>query len=1030
MKNNKLFKYVILTSIGFVLAIGAGLFMINQNNKLLQNFGNLSKEIHAENAEKIENLVEINLTNIVKYMERRYPFLNDPERLKLESDSTWFWDMADEWHEIANSFNLPSIYYAEKKGDSFVSLMSSQVRRNYRANAHLSNVWAGEPPAFFNEAWETGKLTIAPEPYTNEYGTFITAANPIIVNGKVAGILAAAYEISFLDNQKLMGLKLEEQENVLLQKIQGFFIVSVLFVLVIIAFQIWLIKSSVLISGQKHDNDELTRLMLESTPMLCALWDNNGMPIDCDQKTLNILGLSAKEDYIKHFFDLCPEYQQNGESTRDKARKVLSKAFETGYERQEWILRSITGENIPVDASFVRIPWKGGYCLAVYARDLRGDKEKEAALQESENRLRLMLDNMSIPCYIFDSEGNLIDCNQQAIAFFSFENKEDFINEFFYLSPEHQRDGKRSSDEAKALVKNAFETGQDSFIWEHISKDGTPLHADVTLKRVQWKDGYRVIAYLQDRCKLVETEDKLKMAQSTVDASPNMIMFIGESGNIEYMNPSLSKVSGFSKEELQRDGLALIFSTENFIRLNKEFLRASLQKRNPAVNFEMTVTTKSGEELDYSFSSYGVTLFDGSTGIGLTGRNITEFKKMQRDLAVAKDQAEKALAGEKEYNKAKSDFLSRVSHELRTPLNAIIGLTNVAGKTYEEAETVKCYDKIKEASNSLLWLVNDIVDITSYDTGAFEFTSEPFSFSKAMTSVIENVNARVQAKDQIFDINIEEGITDWLNSDERRLKQVLLNLLLNAVKFTPEKGKIQLIAKELSNNGNECILRFEVIDDGQGIPPEMLAHLGEVLEQADNSITREHGGLGLGLSLTKRIIEIMKGSISVKSEPGKGSRFICDLHFDIAKTEEQNESYSSTEDAPDTVDLAGKRILVVDDVEINREILLAMLEETGAVLHQASTGDEAVKMFNQDEYNLVLMDLHMPLMDGFAATKNIRSSGHPLAKVVPVISISAESSGDLATKCLEAGINDHIAKPIGYETLYKVISKWVTEMAA
>jgi len=1030
MKNRKLSIYVILTSLGFIIAIGAGLFMMDHFNSLLLNFSNMSKETHVENKEKIQNLAEINLANIVKYVEKKYPVLNDPERLKHDAGTAWFWDLSDELYEISNSFKLPSIYFVEKHGDNFVSLLSSAVRRDFRSDMLLANVWIDAPPAFFNEAWETGKLKISPEPYTNEYGTFITAANPVIVDGKVVGILAAAYDISYLDDQKQIRVEFAEQEYSLLHRIGIILIIVIIFVIILISSQVWLSNTSVLVSAKEHKADELTRLMLESTPMLCALWDGEGIPIDCDEDTLKTLGISSKYEYFEHFFDLNPEYQPNGESSRIEAKRVLRKAIETGYERQEWMLRSAAGVDIPVEATFVRIPWKNDYCVAIYARDLREEKAKEAALKESEKQLRLILDSMSISCYFFDQDGNLLDCNKQAVALFGYEDKEELLKEFFYLSPEYQSDGKRSIFKAKEIIRETFASGKNTFLWEHIKKDGTLFPVEVVLKQVDWNDGYRVVAFLRDLSKIVETEDNLKRAQATVEASPNLIMFLGPGGNIEYMNPSVSAVSGFSREELQKNGLALLFSQENFKRLHREYISAALKRKNEPINFEMTVTAKYGEELDFSFAAYSVQLYDGSYGIGLTGRNITELKLMQRDLAIAKEQAERALESEKEYNKAKSDFLSRVSHELRTPLNAIIGVTHIAEKANEKAEIEKCCGKIREASGNLLWLVNDIVDITSYDTGLFEFTPQPFSFKKAMASVIENINARALAKKQSFDIYMENDITDWVQSDERRLKQVLLNLLINAVNFTPNHGKIQLSARELSNDGDECFIRFEVTDNGTGISPETLERLGEVFEQADTSITREHGGLGLGLSLVKRIVQIMRGTISAKSEKGKGTRFICDVCLGIAKPKTLGEVSCQTEDVCDSIDLTGKRILVVDDAEINREILKAMLEDTGAILHEASTGVEAVKMFSQDKYNLVLMDLHMPIMDGFTATRNIRSSQQPWARKVPVISVSAEGNGEIHSKCFEAGINAHITKPVRTESLFRAISKWIDRTAA
>ena len=809
-----------------------------------------------------------------------------------------------------------------------------------------------------------------------------------------------------------------------------FFLISVFFIIVLIGCQVWISRTSVLRTEQEAKADEHTRLMLESTPMLCSLWDVKGRPIDCDGETLKLLGLSNKSDYIEHVFDLRPEYQPDGTNSRSQILEAIKEAIETGYKRLEWVIRSIAGEDIPVEATIVRVPWQDSFCVAIYARDLREEKAKEAALKESEKRLRLILDSMDAPCLFFDPDGNLLDCNQSAVSFFTCTSKQEFLNDFFYFSPEYQSDGKKSIDKAKKIIRETFASGRDTFLWDHIKKDGTPLTVEVSLKQVAWNDGYRVVAHLRDLSKLVETEDNLRRVMGISERSPNFVIFLGSGGNIEYMNPAVSEISGFSAEELQKNGLALMFSYDDYELLNRMYISEALKNRNHPVNFEMKVTTKDGAELDYYFSFYAVQLYDGRTGLGFLGRDITQLKSMQRDLEAAKEQAEKALASEKKFNIAKSDFLSRVSHELRTPLNAIIGVTDMAGKTDSKLEMNNCCDKIKEASAHLLWLVNDIVDITSYDTGVFEFNPRPFSFKKAINSVVESVNGRVLAKEQVFDINIEDSITDWLESDERRLKQILVNLLFNAVKFTRKKGKIQLSAKELSNDGNECVIRFEVTDNGQGIAPDMLEHLGEVFEQADNSISREHEGLGLGLSLTKCIVKMMNGAISVKSEQGKGSSFIVDVRLGIAGVEAKSRLYDTASEDTGSADLSGKRILIVDDVEINREILKAMLEETGAIIHQASTGDEAVRMFSQDKYHLVLMDLHMPLMDGFTATRNIRSSQHPWAKVVPVISVSAEGSGELRVKCLEAGINDHIAKPVETESLLRTISKWIFAAAA
>jgi len=858
----------------------------------------------------------------------------------------------------------------------------------------------------------------------------ITGLGLFLINhlGKLGLDNIVTYEWHEISNKSNLYniVEFQEIENIYLGTMLTVFIIFILSLLLLISIQIWFSHNLTRAAAEKNNTDMQAKLMLESTPMLFAIWDNKGMPIDCNGETLRVLGLSSRSEYVDHFFDLSPKYQPDGELTRCKASRIIKKTLQTGFERVEWMLRNSAGEDVPVEATVVRVPLKDDYCLAVYARDLREEKEIESYLKESEKRLKMILESMATPCYFFDPEGELIDCNHQAVHFFGFEDKEEFIKEFFNLSPEYHSDGNPSIDKAKTLIRQAFEKGKNAFIWEHVKKDGTRLLVEVFMEQVEWIDGYRVVAYTRDLSKLVETDNNLRKTQAVVEASPNLIMFLSQKGNIEYMNPSMTSVTGFSREELEKEGLSLIFSNEDYERLNNEYINAALKMKSIPTNFEMEVIEKSGKILDFSFSVYGIQLYDGSAGLGLVGRDITHLKWMQHNLEAAKEQAEKSLVSEIKYNKAKSDFLSRVSHELRTPLNAIIGVAKVAGKLEEKTEMAKCFNKITEASGNLLWLVNNIIDITSYDTGVLEFKTEPFSFSKVMTTVTESIKAKAQNKEQIFNVKFDNGITDLLQSDEHRLKQILLNLLLNALKFTPEKGRIDFSAKELSNDGNECVIRFEIIDNGIGISKELLGQLGDIFEQADNSITREHGGLGLGLSLTKRIVKMMNGTISAESEHGKGTRFICDVSLGIAK----NKVLETYDEDQSSMDLSGKRILIVDDVKINREILMAMLDDTGAVLHQASTGDEAVKMFSEDMYNLVLMDLHMPVMDGFSATKNIRSGQHPWAKIVPVISVSADNSRELNSKCSEAGINDHIAKPVNTQSLYRVISKWMPAISA
>jgi methionine--tRNA ligase beta chain len=352
-----------------------------------------------------------------------------------------------------------------------------------------------------------------------------------------------------------------------------------------------------------------------------------------------------------------------------------------------------------------------------------------------------MLDNISIPCFFFFFSGNILDCNQQIVNLFGCSDKEDFLKSFYYLSPKYQSDGSQSRDKIKEIVERVINTDKRLlFHWDHIKKDGTLLPSEISTIRVAWKNEYRAIVCARDLSELVETEDNLRRVLATAEASPNATIFIGVSGNIEYINPAISAVSGFSQEEIMEKGLALIFSPEDFERLYKKHISAAL--RDHPEDFEITLLTKKREKLDFFFSAFSVELYGGSVGVGLVGRDITEQKHVHHDLALARDQAERALEAEMKYNQAKSDFLSRVSHELRTPLNAIIGMSGIARKTNDKDELEHCHAKIEEASENLLWLINGILDLSSIDTDKFDFTLKPFSFNSIMSSIVENITVK------------------------------------------------------------------------------------------------------------------------------------------------------------------------------------------------------------------------------------------------------------------------------------------------
>ena len=523
---------------------------------------------------------------------------------------------------------------------------------------------------------------------------------------------------------------------------------------------------------------------------------------------------------------------------------------------------------------------------------------------------------------------------------------------------------------------------------------------------------------------------------------------------------------------------------------------------------------------------------------------------------------ETALKSAQAASRAKSDFLSNMSHEIRTPMNAIIGMTNIAKSSYSTDRKDYALGRISEASNHLLGIINDILDMSKIEADKFELHPEPFVFEELLKKVINIINFRVVEKHQKLAVYIDENIPRRLICDDQRLAQVITNLLSNAVKFTPENGTISLSAELLSEEDDVCEIRFDVVDTGVGIDDEQQTRLFKPFEQAESSTTRKFGGTGLGLTISKRIVELMSGSISVVSALGEGATFtftiICkkpgeeaddglmaagnvkvddlrvlvvdddddirDYFIDVAKRfhircdtaasgeqalellESNDDIYdicfvdwkmpgmdgieltrrirninedetviimiSSVEwqdiaeeakgagidkflakpifpsafiecinaafgidllnggehDKSDKVDsFWGYRVLLVEDVDINREIVIALLEPTLLEIDCAENGVEAVRMFNEDpdKYNIVFMDLQMPEMDGFEATRVIRASDSEWAKSVPVIAMTANVFKEDVEHCLEAGMNDHLGKPLDFDDVLRILRHYL-----
>ncbi len=404
-----------------------------------------------------------------------------------------------------------------------------------------------------------------------------------------------------------------------------------------------------------------------------------------------------------------------------------------------------------------------------------------------------------------------------------------------------------------------------------------------------------------------------------------------------------------------------------------------------------------------------------------------------RHLIIGTNNIEAQMEREEEYQQrvreartsARNDFLANMSHDIRTPMNAIVGYTNIAKTNKHKPETVAdALDKIGSSSRYLLSLINDILDISKIESGKMQISYGPCDLA-ALFRRIEDITA-LQAKKKSLVINYcHDNICHYqVITDELRIEQIIINIVSNAIKYTPPGKTVDLIAEEVPSPGGKNKYRFIIRDTGIGIKEDYMPHIFESFTREERTTVNRIQGTGLGLAITAKIVEMMGGTISVKSKLGEGSEFTVELELEPLETDSQ-----ANADNSENIDLAGHRILLVEDNAINAEIARMILEQYGAEVQQAENGKiglEALQEKGPGYYDAVLMDIQMPVMNGFEATKAIRALGGAYATALPIIAMSANAYDEDVRDCLAAGMNGHIAKPFNPDELMRILRRYIS----
>ncbi|MBF0476089.1 MAG: PAS domain S-box protein [Deltaproteobacteria bacterium] len=481
-----------------------------------------------------------------------------------------------------------------------------------------------------------------------------------------------------------------------------------------------------------------------------------------------------------------------------------------------------------------------------------------------------------------------------------------------------------------------------------------------------------------------------------------------------WQNQKMEDIFGYSFAEMENQTTALYYvSKEEYKQFGDEAYPIISQGKT--CHTERLMKRKDGSLFWCSLTGKGILLGDEQSGSIWISDDISLRKKAEEEIIKARQFAEIT-------NRTKSEFLANMSHELRTPLNGIIGGASLLVDTDLNIQQYNYAVMVKTSAEALLDLINDILDLSKIEAGRMELEKVDFDLQEVLSQVFSIITPKAAGKEVRLDYLINDDVPQFLQGDPVRLRQVLINLVGNAIKFTQE-GFVSAIINLEEIDGQQCRLRFRVIDTGIGLPPDKISDIFEPFKQVDGSITRRYGGTGLGLAISKKIVELMNGEIWAANNPAldRGATFNFTAWMDIGRKIIFDDDIIS----PISYQHPCRKVLLVEDNAINQMITRELLKKVGHIVDTANNGREAVEKYTEHEFDLVLMDVQMPVMDGFQATRLIRQKEEASGKHIPIIAMTAYAMKGDRERCLNSGMDDYITKPVSAEKLYVIVNRLV-----
>lgn len=637
--------------------------------------------------------------------------------------------------------------------------------------------------------------------------------------------------------------------------------------------------------------------------------------------------------------------------------------------------------------------------------------------KRAEENLKVLFEYSADAHLLFNEDG-LIDCNHAAVEMLKYHTKADLLSQHpAKFSPEFQPDGRRSNEKSVEMDRIAREKGIHQFEWIHRRSDGEDFPVQVTLKSVRLGDKPAFLVVWHDITQRKRAEERLRQSEAMLVESQQLT----HSGSWEadlvtgknYWSDEAFRIFGLEPNIVgPPNDLFYSMIHDDDKELYKTRVMEAINQLTPS-SFDLRIVLPNGK-VKYIRAI-------GRPFVNATGKvtklygaiqDIDSYKKAEAELIKAKELAEQAAI-------AKSQFLSTMSHEIRTPMNAVIGFTHLLLQHDPRPDQLEYLKILKFSSENLLVLINDILDFNKIEAGKIEFEEVDFNLSRLIDNIRLAQLQRAQEKGIKLKLMMDEDLPNAVIGDPIRLGQILTNLISNAVKFTKE-GKVIISATLVEREKDYTVVDFEVKDTGIGIAPDKIESIFESFTQASSDTTRKFGGSGLGLTISKRLLELLGSKITVKSELGKGSVFSFSIKFK-SSTKQLSPILANIQDIRS---LKGTRILIAEDNQINVLLARQFMKQWDVDCDVAENGLIAYELIQTNNYDLVLMDLQMPEMDGYETTEKVRKLPGAKYANLPIIALTASAMLDIKDKAFESGMNDYVSKPFNPDELYRKIATY------